>query len=83
MSTKGSCHYCGSTEQELRPYGPGGGPVCFGCAMSDPERKAETERNYEVLLNAAEAIGPIATVGTTAGPQPMTVEELQRKARQM
>jgi hypothetical protein len=31
------CYYCnaGDVRQELRPYGPGGAPVCHAC-VSDP-----------------------------------------------
>ena len=42
--------------------------VCFDCAMSTPERKAETERNFAVQLDAA---GPVAMIdGTEVGPYP-------------
>jgi hypothetical protein len=32
----GRCSICDQIE-ELRPYGPGGKPVCFRCAMQDEE----------------------------------------------
>ena len=61
------CYYCGETD-DLRPYGPKGAMVCFDCAMSTPERKAETERNFAMQLDAA---GPIAIIdGTEVGPYP-------------
>ena len=61
------CHYCEKT-YDLRPYGPKGAMVCFSCAMGTPERKAETERNFAVQLDAA---GPVAMIdGTEAGPYP-------------
>lgn len=61
------CHYCPATH-DLRPYGPTGATVCFSCAMSTPERKAETERNFAVQLDAA---GPVAMIdGTGVGPYP-------------
>ena len=61
------CHYCDKT-RDLRPYGPRGSMVCFGCAMSTPERKAEPERNFGAQL---EACGPDAVIdGSEAGPYP-------------
>lgn len=61
------CHYCPQTN-DLRPYGPKGAMVCFYCAMSTPERKAETEQNFSMQLDAA---GPVAMIdGTSAGPYP-------------
>lgn len=61
------CHYCPTTH-DLRPYGPKGAMVCFPCAMSTPDRVAETERNFEVQLEAA---GPIVMLdGTEVGPYP-------------
>ena len=63
----GYCHYCGTTN-DLRPYGPKGAAVCFDCAMSTPERKAEAEYNFAVQLDAA---GPVAMIdGTEVGPYP-------------
>lgn len=61
------CHYCTATG-DLRPYGPRGSMVCFGCAMGTPERKAETERNYLTQLIAA---GPVAVIGEEVGPYPI------------
>lgn len=43
------CEECG-TKAELRPYGKGGARICFNCAMSTPEKKAETERNMSIRL---------------------------------
>lgn len=61
------CFYC-ETTTNLRPYGPRGSMVCFSCAMSSPERKAETSRNFGVQLEAA---GPIACIdGSEVGPYP-------------
>lgn len=62
------CHYCDKTDN-LRPYGPRGSMVCFACAMSTPERKAETERNFGAQL---EACGPDAVIdGSGVGPYPV------------
>lgn len=60
------CYYC-EHEWDLRPYGPRGAMVCFGCAMSTPERKAETERNFALQLNVS---GPVVIDGTEVGPYP-------------
>jgi len=40
-------------ETELRPYGPGGALICFGCAMK-PENRAEADRQLDKALDAAE-----------------------------
>lgn len=62
-----TCYYCHQTH-DLRPYGPRGAMVCFGCAMRTPERKAETERNFGAQLDAS---GLIAVIdGTSVGPYP-------------
>lgn len=63
----GYCHYCGTTN-DLRPYGPKGTWVCFDCAMSTPERRAEAGLYFAVQLDAA---GPVAMIdGTEVGPYP-------------
>ena len=62
------CHYCPKTT-DLKPYGSRGAMVCFRCAMSTPERKAETERNFGLQLDAC---GPDAVIdGSGAGPYPV------------
>lgn len=61
------CHYC-DTATDLRPYGPRGSMVCYGCAMSTPEREAEAKRHFGSQLDAA---GPVAMIdGTEVGPYP-------------
>ena len=61
------CHYCDKTH-DLRPYGPRGSMVCFGCMKSSPEREAEAARNFGIQLQAS---GPVACVdGTEVGPYP-------------
>jgi hypothetical protein len=61
------CHYCDKAT-DLRPYGPRGAMVCFGCAMSTPERKLEAELNFRSQL---EACGPDAVIdGSGVGPYP-------------
>ena len=62
------CHYCDKTN-DLRPYGEKGTMVCFSCAMETPERKAATEQNFRMQLDAA---GPVALIDDTeAGPYPI------------
>lgn len=60
------CHYC-QTGDDLRPYGLRGAMVCFDCAMSTPERRAEAARNFLAQLDA---IDGHAVIGTEAGPFP-------------
>jgi hypothetical protein len=70
-----TCHYCGraenfpaasGTEQvELRPYGPGGAPVCFECATATPEREKQAEQAFGVLLQGNEAISPVGIAAIT------------------
>ncbi len=66
------CHYCGTTEH-LRPYGPGGAPICFSCMKASPEREAEAGRNFAVQLDAAQAMSPIgsAFIGDDLPPTPV------------
>lgn len=64
------CCTCGHAElprsldlagnSELRPYGPGGAPICFACAMR-PENRAETDRQFNRRLATAEKIARGAT----------------------
>ena len=72
------CYYCGDTEKDTRPYGPGGAPACFACAFASPERKLQTEGAFDALMNAATVLacdGAVA-VGSSAGPQPVSAAEL-------
>lgn len=64
-----SCCYCGSEDEELRPYGPGGKDVCFDCAMGTDERKRQTESSFARQLAMA---GPVALIDDRdeAGPVP-------------
>ena len=80
MNPDERCHYCGGGGpddqrrfglRELRPYGPGGAMVCYECAHSTPERRAETEGAMGALMDAASAVGGgVATIGTKEGPMP-------------
>ena len=80
MSTQGTCHYCGPTDSELRPYGPGGSTVCFPCATSTPERETATGAAFGALLDATSSIspGPVA-IGTQDGPQPFNPKAVQAR----
>lgn len=66
------CHYCGTTHDELRPYGPGGAWLCYPCMKATPEREAQAHRAFGALLDAAEQIAPtgIVAIGGQDGPQP-------------
>ena len=70
-----SCYYCGTTEKELRPYGPGGAVVCHTCAFATPEREKQTEQAFKTLLGAAESVSPIgiAAIGQDEGPIPFDI----------
>lgn len=62
------CHYCGTQESELRPYGPRGTWVCFECATSTPEREAQAQAAFYAQLDAA---GPEVVIGEVSGPRPL------------
>ncbi len=65
------CHYCETTEA-LRPYGPGGSPICFPCMKATPERERQAENIFGTLLEAAETLSPTGTavIGFDSGPAP-------------
>lgn len=65
MST---CYYCGPTDKELRPYGPGGSEVCFPCATETPDREKAAAANFNALLDATNTLGP-AVIGGENGPE--------------
>lgn len=56
-----TCYYCGTSEQ-LRPYGPGGAPLCFDCMKADPEREVKATQAFDALVEAALAVSPNRTV---------------------
>jgi hypothetical protein len=68
-----ACHYCGTTERELRPYGPGGSSICYLCMKADPDRERAAKHAYGALLDAAGAVSPdgVVVIGSSAGPQPL------------
>ena len=74
-----ACHYCGTTERELRPYGPGGSWLCHPCMKASPEREAAAKAAFGALLDGAEAISPhgVAVIGQESGPQPFDIDEVK------
>ena len=71
--TKG-CHYCGTTEEELRPYGPGGDPLCFACMTAEPEREKEAGKMFEGHIALAESQSPTGTAMVSDGIPPVAVD---------
>lgn len=79
-----NCCKCGRLGEsagggELRPYGPGGAPICFDCATR-PENQAAAEAVFGTLLDAAMAMSPVgsAVIGAELvyGPQPLLPGDL-------
>lgn len=67
------CHYGPHPDQrELRPYGPGGAPICLDCMIQSPQREADAKAVFLALNEAARAISPTgqAVLGPS-GPQPV------------
>ncbi len=72
------CYYCALVElpshldparkTELRPYGPGGAPVCFPCATR-PENVAASARQLSEKLGAAWKEGDGVATLTKDGPK--------------
>jgi hypothetical protein len=81
MSSR-SCHFCQTTERDLRPYGPGGSWVCFPCATATPERDTAAQAAFGALLDAAGEISPTGAVafGETDGPRPFDPREANTSA---
>ena len=52
-SATGTCQMCGATDEELRPYGPDGKFICFGCGQLDEE---STAANRLKLLKSYDAV---------------------------
>jgi hypothetical protein len=64
--TDKACYDCGTTEKELRPYGPNGSWVCFACAMSTPEREKQTDQMMELMMGSSG--GVLIIDGSDTGP---------------
>ncbi len=76
MNGPKTCYYCGPTDRELRPYGPGGANVCCPCATATPEREQAAKAAFGALVGAAEVASPlgVAVIGDEAGPNPYVAE---------
>ena len=60
----------GKFKVELRPYGPGGQPICFECATSTPEAEEQTKRAFGAILDGAQAMGGGVASITDHGIEP-------------
>lgn len=70
-----ACYICESVDEELRPYGAGGQPICFKCMTATPERESEAKKNFLALLDANAAAGSgIVVIGGEEGPVPFEVQ---------
>jgi hypothetical protein len=67
-----SCYLCGKPH-DLRPYGPKGEMVCYTCAFSTPERKAQTEKSFSSQI-AACGDSPVV-IGESVGPYPLRIRQ--------
>ena len=67
-----SCYSCGPTERELRPYGPGGAPICHPCMKADPEREKAASQVYigKLIEAAGQSNNGTVVIGAEDGPQP-------------
>ncbi len=76
------CYYCGTgAADELRPYGPGGAPVCCPCVTSDPKRNADAQAAFHTLIEAeAAATGVDVVVVGLASGSASVAEEMCRAA---
>ena len=81
MSQTPSCHYCSTTDRDLRPYGPGGSWVCFPCTTETPEREKQAQSAFGALLDGSEAISPtgLVAIGESTGPRPFDPNETVRR----
>jgi hypothetical protein len=70
------CHYCGPTDRELRPYGPGGSTICHPCMKASPEREAAAWAAFDALSDASAEIGTgVVAIGEPDGPRPFDPRE--------
>jgi len=70
------CFICGSSE-ETRPYGKGGGLICFECAFT-PENSEITKSNFNIQLSGAISASDdgIIVLGESTGPRPINPRRL-------
>lgn len=81
-TTREGCHYCGITD-ELRPYGPGGTPICFNCMKASPEREAAAGSAFMAVLDANAAVSPVGVAAITDdGVIPFDAVSLERQTDQ-
>ena len=66
------CYYCNEEfpRENLRPYGPAGELVCFGCAMDTPERREQTLAATIKRMEYCAAEGNGVIILTKDGPIP-------------
>lgn len=78
------CYYCGPTDRELRPYGPGGSPICFPCMKASPEREEAAKQAFGALLDGSAAISPtgVVAIGESDGPRPFDPREADTREDQ-
>jgi hypothetical protein len=91
-----ACHWCGPTEEALRPYGPGGATVCHDCTFdpAHPERARHAEEAFRALVEANTALGSgmvvttedgrryrAVAIGTEEGPHPLRPGDLRVKRK--
>lgn len=69
MSDTQACCYCGTTADELRPYGPGGKWTCLPCIKADPDAHATAVKVYQAKLLSEGKLTGFVEIGTEAGPQ--------------
>jgi len=62
-----TCYYCGPTEKELRPYGPGGSNTCYPCMKESPEREQQAIGAFGALIQLTDITG-VTVIGTEKGP---------------
>lgn len=72
-----TCHYCGPTDRELRPYGPGGSTICHPCMKATPEREESAKAAFGALLDGSAAISTtgVVAIGEASGPRPFDPNE--------
>jgi len=63
-----NCYYCDS-DDDTRPYGPGGTWVCYPCATATPERDAAAKAAFLAQFDAASALSRVIFIGEE-GPVP-------------
>lgn len=74
----------GKITVELRPYGPGGTPICYECATASPEAQEQAKRAFGALLDASTAASPTGTAvigaGHDQGPDPFDARTIDPDA---